>query len=64
MRTARAADPVFSRFFRQTDHALASFATAVNVCFSVAYAVALEAEEPLEVLDKAQKISIFLAPFV
>ena len=64
VRTAGATNTVLARLFRQTDHAFASLATSVNVCFSVAYAVALEAEEPLEVLDKAQKISIFLAPFV
>ena len=64
VRTAGATNAVLSRLFRQTDHALASFAAAVNVCFSVAYAVALEAEETFEVLYKTQKIRIFLASFV
>jgi hypothetical protein len=64
VRTAGATNAVLARLFRQTDHTLASFATAVNVCFSVAYAVALEAKESFEVLYKTQKISIFLAPFV
>lgn len=64
VRTAGATNTVLARLFRQTNHTLASFATAVNVCFSVAYAVTLEAEETFEVLYKTQKISIFLAPFV
>ena len=51
-------------FFRQTEHALAFLASAVNVSLSVAYAVALKPEKRLEVLDEPQKISIFLASFV
>jgi hypothetical protein len=64
VRTAGAANAVLARLFRQTDHTLASFATAVNVCFSVAYAVALEAKKSYKILDKTQKIRIFLTSFV
>ena len=64
VRTARAANAVLSRLFRQTDHTFASFASTVNVCFSVAKTVTLEAEKSLEVLDETQKIRIFFASFI
>ena len=43
---------------------LASGAFTVDVCFSVANAVALKAEKSREALRKPQKIGILLAPFV
>ena len=55
---------MLSRLFRQTDHTLASLAATVNVCLSVAYAVALEAEKSFEFFEEAQEICVFLAPFV
>lgn len=64
VRTARAADLVLSRLLRQTDHAFAFFASAVNVSLPVAYAVALKSEKSLEILDKSKKICVFLSSFV
>ena len=64
MRTARATDLVFARLFRQAEHIFAVLASAVDVCFSVANAVALKAEKSREALRKPQKIGILLAPFV
>lgn len=55
---------MFARLFGESENVLAILATTVNVRFSVAYAVALKAEESGEILYKSQKISIFLAPFI
>jgi len=64
VRTARAANTVLSRLFWQSDHTFASLATAVNMRLSVAYAIALEAEESLEILDETQKIGVFFSSFI
>ena len=55
---------MLARLLRQTDHALASLTAAVNVSFSVADTVALEAEKCLNALDRTQKVCVFLTPFV
>lgn len=55
---------MLARLFWQSENVLAILAAAVNVRFSVAYAVALKAEKAGEILYKSQKISVFLAPFI
>ena len=55
VRTAGAAYLVFSRLLRQTEYTLAFFAFAINVCLSVAYAVALKAEKAGELFYQSQK---------
>lgn len=64
VRTAGAAYLVFSRLLRQTEYTLAFLASAVNVCLSVAYAVALKSEKSLEILDKSKKVCVLLATLV
>ena len=55
---------MLARLFGQSENVLAILATAVHVRFSVAYAVALEAEKAGEAFYKSQKVRIFLASFV
>jgi hypothetical protein len=55
---------MLARLFWQSENVLAILATAVNVRFSVAYAVALEAEKAGEAFYKSQKVCVFLAPFI
>lgn len=55
---------MLTRLFGKSENIFAILATAVNVRFSVAYTVALEAEESREIFRETQKICIFLAPFI
>ena len=64
VRTAGTANVVLAELLRQPQHILAFGTAAVNVRFSVAYAVALKTEKSCDLLYETQKISVFLPSFI
>ena len=64
VRTAGAANVMLTRLFGQTQNVLAFRTAAVNVSFSVAYAVALEAEKCGNFFNKTKKVCVFFTSFI
>ena len=64
VRTAGTADGVLSRLFGQAQNVLAFRTAAVNVSFSVAYTVTLQAEKCGKFFYKTKKICVFFTSFV
>lgn len=64
VRAAGTTNVVFARLLGESEYVLAFRTAAVNVCLTIANAVALKSEKCGYFLCKTKKICVFLAPFI